>query len=266
MGYTQSAVSKMIMELEREWMLPLFNRNHDGLTLTPDGEELLPDVRRLIQDYERLNYTVSSLHGMIRGTIRLGAPFSISANILPGALMEFQTHYPDIKVELVEAEDADISNLLRRGEIDLCILPTPLADNYDSEDLLSDPLVAALPLNSPYADKPAFPLKAFALENTIRLKEIADYDISTFFTKHKVHPKIAYEVSDVNVMLSMVEKGLGVCMDYAFLFKPLRYDVIIKPLDRTMYRTLKLCVRGGTPVTPLVDVFRESLRNYVATL
>jgi len=266
MGYTQSAVSKMIMDLEREWMLPLFNRNHDGLTITTDGEQILQDVRRLKQDYDRMTYTIAALHGMMRGTIRLGAPFSISANILPGALKEFQNHYPDIKIELVEGEDTDISNLLRRGEIDLCILPTPLADSYDSDELFSDSLVAALPTDSPFVNRPSFPVKAFATENTIRLKEIEDYDISTFLARHKVHPKIAYEVSDVNVMQSMVEKGLGVCMDYEFLFKPLRYNVVIKPLDRTMHRTLKLCVRSGSTVTPLVNVFRESLLEYAESL
>ncbi|SFQ25886.1 DNA-binding transcriptional regulator, LysR family [Lachnospiraceae bacterium XBB1006] len=266
MGYTQSAVSKMIMELEKEWALTLFTRNHDGLAITPDGTALLEDARRLLHDYERLTYTVSALHGLAQGTIRLGAPFSISANILPGALKEFQNHYPNIKIELVEGEDADISNLLHRGEIDLCILPTPLADRYDSVELFSDSLVAAVPMDSTYADTRVFPVKAFSTENTIRLKEIEDYDITNFLEHQKVVPHIAYEVSDVNVMLSMVEKGLGICLDYALLFKPLRYQVLIKPLDKTRHRTLKLCVRNNIAIPPLVDVFRQSLKEYAKTL
>lgn len=263
MGYTQSAISKMISELEKEWGIPLIFRNHDGVEITAEGKEILPDVRRIIKDYGRLKYTISSLHGVTSGNIRVGAPPSVSANIMPGVLKKFTVDYPNIKVELIEGEDTYIAELLRRGEIDICILPESLAEKYDSVNLLSDPLVAIIPKDNKYTEKKHFPVKAFEEEDVIRVKEILDNDIKRFLTDNEVTPKLLYEVSDVNVMLSMVEKGLGVCLDYELLVTPLRYNVVVKALDKTRKRKLKLCIRKGEGVTPLINVFKKSLIEYV---
>ncbi len=263
MGYTQSAVSKMLAELEKEWQLKLLFRNHDGIELTSGGKALLPEVRRLVKDYERLNYNVAALHGVTSGNIRVGAPASISANLMPGALKKFATDYPNIRVELMEGEDTQISELLRRGEVDICILPESLADNYDAVSLLSDPLVAIVPCDNRYASSKKFPVRAFAREDVIRVKELLDTDIKRFLEDSGVTPNLVYEVSDVTVMLSMVEKGLGVCIDYERLVTPLRYNVVVKKLDKTRKRNLKLCVRHGEGVTPLIDVFKKSLLDYV---
>ncbi|MCR5344464.1 MAG: LysR family transcriptional regulator [Lachnospiraceae bacterium] len=263
MGYTQSAVSKMLAELEKEWKLKLMFRNHDGVELTSYGKELLPEVRRLVKDYERLNYSIEALHGVTSGNIRVGAPASISANLMPGALKQFATDYPNIKVELMEGEDTYIAELLRRGEIDICVLPEALADKYDAVSLLSDPLVAIVPRDNKYAAYKKFPVRAFATQDVIRVKELLDTDIKRFLEDNDVVPNLVYEVSDVNVMLSMVEKGLGVCIGYERLVTPLRYDVVVMQIDKTRKRNLKLCVRYDEGVTPLIDVFKKSLIDYV---
>lgn len=263
MGYTQSAVSKMLAELEKEWKLKLLFRNHDGIELTSEGKALLPEVRRLVKDYERLNYSIAALHGVTSGNIRVGAPASISANLMPGVLKKFATDYPNIRVELMEGEDTQISEHLRRGEVDICILPESLADDYDAVSLLSDPLVAIVPCDNRYASSKKFPVRAFATEDVIRVKELLDTDIKRFLEDNDVTPNLVYEVSDVTVMLSMVEKGLGVCIDYERLVTPLRYNVAVKKLDKTRKRNLKLCVRRGEGVTPLINVFKKSLLDYV---
>ena len=42
LGYTQSAVSRAVADLEREWDLELLTRSHSGVALTSYGESLLP--------------------------------------------------------------------------------------------------------------------------------------------------------------------------------------------------------------------------------
>ncbi len=46
LGYTQSAVSRIVADLEREWGVVLLTRSRTGVVLTPAGEELLPSPRR----------------------------------------------------------------------------------------------------------------------------------------------------------------------------------------------------------------------------
>lgn len=83
MGYTQSAVSRSIAELEREWGLTLLIRNKDGVVLTTQGEALLPDIQALCNAQRTLESQVSALHGLSRGTLRVGTFASVSIHWLP---------------------------------------------------------------------------------------------------------------------------------------------------------------------------------------
>ena len=55
LGYTQSAVSKMISDLEQDWQVKLLTRNHSGIEISSDGMVLLPTIREIVKDYEDLN-------------------------------------------------------------------------------------------------------------------------------------------------------------------------------------------------------------------
>lgn len=67
LGYTQSAVSKMISDLEQDWQVKLLTRNHSGIEISSDGMVLLPTIREIVKDYEDLNFAVSELHGVQSG-------------------------------------------------------------------------------------------------------------------------------------------------------------------------------------------------------
>ena len=47
LGYTQSAVSKMISDLEQDWQVKLLTRNHSGIEISSDGMVLLPTIREI---------------------------------------------------------------------------------------------------------------------------------------------------------------------------------------------------------------------------
>ena len=42
LGYTQSAVSRMIADLEEHWDVPLLTRNRSGIEISSEGTQLLP--------------------------------------------------------------------------------------------------------------------------------------------------------------------------------------------------------------------------------
>ena len=52
LGYSQSAVSRMIRDLEAECGLMLLERSRAGVRLTSDGIKLLPYARGLCEQYQ----------------------------------------------------------------------------------------------------------------------------------------------------------------------------------------------------------------------
>ena len=54
LNYTQSGVSRMIHDLEREWQLSLFVRNRGSLHVTEEGKALIPHLQRICHEEEKL--------------------------------------------------------------------------------------------------------------------------------------------------------------------------------------------------------------------
>lgn len=54
LNYSQSGISRMINDLEREWQISLLERGHTGLRLTSDGLQLLPYAKSICLEYEKL--------------------------------------------------------------------------------------------------------------------------------------------------------------------------------------------------------------------
>ena len=54
LGYSQSGVSRMIADLEREWGVTLLERGRRGVRLTADAKLIMPFVEALCEDERRL--------------------------------------------------------------------------------------------------------------------------------------------------------------------------------------------------------------------
>ena len=63
LSYSQSGISRMIADLEKEWEVSLLERGRGGVRLTSDGITLLPYVKRLCTEYDSLQRQVNEMKG-----------------------------------------------------------------------------------------------------------------------------------------------------------------------------------------------------------
>ena len=61
LGYTQSAVSRMIADLEEEWGLTLLTRSRAGVSISSDGLTLLPLLRSICARSSESSGTVKTI-------------------------------------------------------------------------------------------------------------------------------------------------------------------------------------------------------------
>ena len=126
MGYTQSAVSRMIADLEQEWGITLLHRGRGGLELSAAGQVLLPHLRAIVSDCELLEYTVGELHGLHTGLVRVGTFTSVADQWVPMLLTGFQQQYPGIEFDLMNSERyAEIEEWIRSGKVDCGFVSLP---------------------------------------------------------------------------------------------------------------------------------------------
>lgn len=267
MGYTQSAVSRAIAELEREWGLELLTRSRGGIALSSSGEVLLPAIQGVCNAAKALEEQVAELHGMTRGTLRVGTFTSVSIHWLPAIMKVFLDRYPGIHFELVSSwEFAEIEDLIRRGQVDCGFLRVPAGADLDTISLRQDRLLAVLPPDHPLAHASCYPIARFTQEPYIRLSEERDMEIRRIFQEEGVRPNLQYTVNDDFAILAMVEQGLGVSIMPELVLRSSNRQFSAIPLDHPRFREIGLAVRSGRPPSPLTAHFLSCVQELVAQM
>ena len=72
LNYSQSGISRMINDLEKDWNVTLLERGKAGVKLTSDGLRLLPYAKNVCSEYEKLLMQVDEINGLQSGLIRIG--------------------------------------------------------------------------------------------------------------------------------------------------------------------------------------------------
>ena len=213
LGYTQSAVSRMIADLENEWGLMLLKRSRAGLALSSDGIEMLPYVRALCEKYREMQDQANAIHGLETGFIRIGSCSSVSTQWLPKILKEFEKLYPHIDFRLENMEYSDTEDALLAGEIDCGFITAPCSPELDFSFLHRDRILAVLPPEHELAAAEKYPLERLSTERFIKLRDEANSEVKEFamlIALLKAPLNTFCDVNDDYSIMAMVESGLGV--------------------------------------------------------
>lgn len=262
LGYTQSAVSRMIADLENAWGVTLLTRNRSGIEISSEGLLLLPKLQAICTGYESLNRAVSEMHGLSSGAIRVGTFSSFSSGLLPNIIKSFHEIYPHIDFHLFSGEYEQITVWLRKGLVDCGFVALPTADDLDAAFLVQDSLVAVLPPDHPMADAPYFPVDMLSHEDFINVREEQDYEIAKFLDELQQKPKIRYESSDDYAILSMVESGLGISVIHDLMLVPNRYNVVAKPFDVPLVRDIAVAVKKEATLSTITQLFLDHTKTW----
>lgn len=259
LNYSQSGISRMIRDLEKEWNVSLLERNRTGVKLTSDGTKLLPFVRSVCEEYQKLQMQVDDLNGLQSGLIRIGTISSIATHWLPNMIKEFQKQYPSINYELLLGHYADIEQWIIEGRVDCGFLRLPTHSDLETEFLESDKLLVVLPQTHPLAGCEKFPVSALESDPFMLLEKDEKAEISQLLEKYHIHPNIHFTTVDDYAIMSMVEKGLGISILPELILKRTPYHIITKELDVPAYRTLGLAMRDRKGASLAVKRFLDYL-------
>src|SRR5712671_1913358 len=118
---SQSALSRQISDLEKEFSLKLFDRVGRRLVLTAIGEQLLGDCRSVLGQVGSLGERVELLRRGDRGVLKVAAPPQTIESVLSMFLPRYAERFPNVHVKLNEALGREQTAMLERGEVHIGI-------------------------------------------------------------------------------------------------------------------------------------------------
>ncbi len=260
LGYTQSAVSRMVADLEKEWNVVLLDRSKNNIKLTSDGYEMLPYIKKLCNEYDKMQMQIDAIHGLDKGMIRIGTFSSVATHWLPNIIKEFQKDYPNIEYELLLGDYTEIEEWIMEGRVDCGFVRLPTAGEMDCVFLERDELKAIIPDNHSKVNDNVVSLQELCKEPFMLLEKGAKAEISELFEKHGLKPSVRFTTWDDYAVMSMVESGLGVSILPQLILKRVPYNIVAKNLDVEAFRQIGFCVRDMKSVSVVVKRFMEYLQ------
>ncbi|MEM9845882.1 MAG: LysR family transcriptional regulator, partial [Pseudomonadota bacterium] len=118
LGLTQPTLGRQVTALEEHLGLTLFERKGRTLVLTDAAKDLLDEARQMGVAAARLNRLADGRVNTLEGMIRITASDMMSAYILPDFLLKLRNAAPQLRVDIVAAND--IRDILSR-EADIAI-------------------------------------------------------------------------------------------------------------------------------------------------
>lgn len=260
LNYSQSGISRMINDLEKEWKVVLLERSRAGVRLTSDGTKLLPYAKSLCNEYQKLQMQVDELNGLQSGLIRIGTFSSVATHWLPNIIREFQKDYPNIDYELLLGDYTEIEEWIADGRVDCGFLRLPTHPDFETIFLEQDKLLAILPENHPLAGCAQFPVAELCSDPFMLLEKGVKAEVSEIFERCGLTPNVHFTTWDDYAIMSMVESGLGISILPQLILKRVPYRIVAKELDVPAYRKIGLALREKKTASLAVKRFLEYLQ------
>ena len=253
LSYSQSGVSRMIADLERDWGVRLLERGRKGVRLTADGQQVMPFVEAVCEDQRRLRERVAEVVGAQTGLIVIGTFSSVATHLIPPAIERFTREHPGIEYELRMGDYSEIESWVADGLVDFGFLPYPPQEPREDlarEVVATDELMAVVPQGHELAAREAISLAGLAAEPFILLERGSDNEISPLFETAGLDLTVCLSTWDDYAIMSMVENGLGVSILPNLILTRCPYRIERRPLDPPVTRDLAAVYRPGLLSTP----------------
>ena len=209
---SQSAISKAIRALEKEYDVELIDRTSKKFRLTSEGNLFYDSALKIISNYKSETEFLHSILKSKTGVLYLGIPPVTITAIYP-ILNQYRSLYPNITLRIQEVGANRIYSLVKQGTIDMGMVIQPFDDpDFFQVPVMQSDAVLILPLTHPLAIYDELPIARLKKEKLLLLTdEYMLHDvILNSFKKAGIAPTILGESAQWDLLVEGVVQGRGI--------------------------------------------------------
>jgi len=270
LALAQPALTRSILELERELGVPLFERRARGMIPTPMGEAFVRRARAILSEVRRARDEVEQLHGGTSGKVVAGLSLAAHVALLPKALPPFRARYPMVQLHLIEGWYPTLEAGLKDGSVDFYVGPQherPPSSELIQEHLFENTRVVLGRKGHPLAGVRSLRGLVGAEWATTSVTFKAEEELRELFEHHALPaPRLALQSqSALTLMISLANSDLLAMVPIQWT----QFEAIsnlLAPLPvKEVFRAPSIVTirRAGMPLTPAAEFLLDLLRRNV---
>ena len=265
---TQPTLSAMIVKLEEEIDIRIFERTNKLVSPTLAGMKIIRQAENILMEVDRISEIVSEGKGNIGGIFNLSVGPTIAPYILPKFIKHYRENYPSVELFIQELKTDFMLEALLKGEIDAGI---GIADNI-REGILEIPLYTEKFLvylsESCWRKLPVFKPENLEHENMWIMKDAQCLRDSAFsFCKARSIGHHIYEAGSIDTLIRIVDENGGFTiipeLHLPFLSEKQRDNVRRIEGDYLSQRRISLYIRHDYIRQRMLNTITDTLKEFM---
>lgn len=268
---TQSAISRRLAVLEEQAGIPLFERVGRKLVMSDAGKALLPYAERVAAALADARAAAQRVSSGQQGALRIAAVGTLADSRLASALNEVRRQFPGVDLQLRTATSAEVSDLVRTGEIAIGLRYfKERSPDLSAELVMSERLVVACSPEHPLAGRRIATLAKLAGERWLafpvhdRRGEVFAGSVFAQFMSRGIADLAWTAIDSLTAQKRLVEAGLGMALmqDSAIREEVERRQIATIRVDDLHAEVPVVCVtRRGAHVSPAAKALLDAVRE-----
>ena len=243
------AASNRVKNLEDHFGTRLFNRNSQGVTLTPSGEAFLRHARLVLRQIDHLRGDIHEYARGIKGQVKVLANTTAMTEFMPAVLSRYLASHPDVTVELRERLSYLVIKAVSEGSADIGnVAGRPESSELEYLPYRKDRLVLVTSDEHEFAERPEVAFGETMRYEYVGLSEWSAIHAFLIQAADKLgHPfRFRVEVGSFEAVCRMIEAGVGIGVVPELVARRYAQRLKIKIVrlsDEWADRKLQICVR-----------------------
>lgn len=263
---SQPAVSKAIMELERQVGFTLFDRSSGRMVPTAEAQLFYREVSASFAGLSHLKSAASRIRDFGSGEIRVASLSALSTNVMPKVFRSFQRRHPDVAITFQARMSSSVKDLVAAGQFDVGLA----ADEIDLVGVEALPFASyrvalALPIGHPLEEKEVVRPEDLHGQNFIALapEDTTRREADLIFAERGVQPKVVLETPYSTTICAMVNAGLGCGIVNPLTAEPyVGKGLSLRPFEPALFFRTLLLLPPNRSQSRIVRDFVEELMKF----
>jgi len=267
---TQPAITFQVRQLEEEFDTRLFDRSHNGISLTRVGKCVYDYAGKILDLNAEMESAVQVVTGKIGGDITVGASTTIAEYMLPPLLTRFSSAFPEATLHLHVSNTRAVVAMMESAEIDLGIVEGPVSNELLGADLCrTDELVAIVGPSHPLAGRHAI-TPTEIIRYPFVLREVGSGTraaLLSYLSDHDLDPErldVLMELASLEAIKRIVHSELAISvLSRTAIAKELRLGALSAiPLDPPLKNPLSFVYDQKGRCLPAVQALTTLAHTY----
>jgi DNA-binding transcriptional LysR family regulator len=258
---SQPAVSVQIRELERRFAVKLIERFGKQAHATPPGRDLAEAAEQIFKACDGAEAAMRRYRDGWIGRVRIGTTITAQMYLLPPVLRRVSQEHPGVDLHVRNLPTGESIAAILQNEIDLAIVTLPVDEaQVTVTPLRSENMVAVYASGT--HNLPDTTTPETVLQHPLVLEHVnagVYHLVMNWLAEHGATPRVRMHLGTIEAVKSAVASGLGMSIVPEMAAGWHESDLVVRPLQPPLVRTLALVEHHSKPNEPAIEIVRNAL-------